>query len=116
MKRIILLFAILLAFTSCNDSQNNSIIGSWEVVSSTDVYSFPAGSVFTFTKESLRIHYSDLREELDCRYTKEGSIIHVDLGYDFDLIEFVIVKISGSEMELQFAPDDEPVRIHLKRI
>ena len=64
----------------------------------------------------MKITYADLREEIDCRYKREGSIIHVDLGYDFDLIEFVIVKLSGSDMELQFAPDDETVRIHLKKI
>lgn len=114
MKRIILLFAIMLAFVSCN--KEDSIIGSWEVVSSTNDYDFPAGTVFSFKKESLKITYADLREEIDCRYKREGSIIHVDLGYDFDLIEFVIVKLSGSEMELQFAPDDETVRIHLKKI
>ena len=108
MKRIILLFAIMLAFVSCN--KEDSIIGSWEVVSSTNEYDFPAGTVFSFKKESLKITYADLREEIDCRYKREGSIIHVDLGYDFDLIEFVIVKLSGSDMELQFAPDDEMVR------
>jgi hypothetical protein len=87
MKKMIILFSLLLTLSSCSEDdkeqvQENSIIGSWQLIERFDggspnpIQEVQNGKIISFNSEMI---YTDNSIDCDGIYSLENSIINIDI-------------------------------------